>query len=418
MALPNKTTIVVATYRGDPWQDHIIKTLEALGYRYLLVDKDRNDSFSVNNNRGAKMAKTKYVLFLNSDTKPTPGFLEEMESVLDKNKHFGVVGAQLRFMKDMVHKVKFKNKENIIEGKKGLIQHAGIRFNKKLLPVEFGMYSDPKNPDVSKPSLVVAVTGACMLIRRKEFLDIGGFDEKFKNGWEDTDLCLRYLTEKNKMVYYQPKAVVEHYVGGGASMGRYLHEDDNFNRWYKKWHLSKKLYKQFVEGYDGGSLKLNIGCGSDVMDGFVGVDVIPSEAALMNVDIGHFDGGDNGFFFADNTVDEVYLKNILHLVENTIGVMNEMHRILNSEGWLTITVPHANSWMAWVHPSAKKGFVPETFLEYFKADRLEEHKKLDNEAGMILPWHIEHLDPGKIPDGVDAFGVSREILVKMRPLKL
>ena len=37
-----------------------------------------------------------------------------------------------------------------------------------------------------------AVTAACCLVRSKDFLKIGGFDEIYINGCEDVDLCLRF----------------------------------------------------------------------------------------------------------------------------------------------------------------------------------------------------------------------------------
>ena len=65
-----KTTIVVATYKGDPWLDHIKNYLQAMrGYnktfKVLLVDPKHKNTFAQNNNKGAKDADTPYVLFLN-----------------------------------------------------------------------------------------------------------------------------------------------------------------------------------------------------------------------------------------------------------------------------------------------------------------------------------------------------------------
>ena len=411
-----KTTIIVATYPGDNWLGHIKKILPKLGYPYILVNEKKKGTFAENNNEGARQAKTDYVLFLNSDTNPRPGFLEEMEKVLDQNKQFCIVGAKLLFMKDMSHKIKFEGRDMLIEGKKGLVQHAGIRLNKRLLPMEFGRLSKPDHPDVCTSSLVAATTGACMLVRRKEFLDIGGFDEKFKNGWEDTDLCLRYL-EKKKMTFYQADAVVEHFMGGAALMGRYDNEDSNFKYWFSKWHRSKRIYKHFVPGYKGGEIKLDVGCGGKAMDGFIGVDLTPSDGVSMLIDLSFLDAQEGRFFFADSIVDEIACHNVLHLIPNTVGAMNEFHRILHPDAWLTLTVPHATSWTAWASPFTKRAFVPETFLEYFKADRLKENQKFDNQLSNILPWHIESVDGGTVPPGVNSFDIQREIVVKMKPLK-
>lgn len=59
------------------------------------------------------------------------------------------------------------------------------------------------------------VSGACMLIRRTAFLQVGGFDERYFLYWEDADLCRR-LGQKGYTTRYVPAATVTH-TGGGSS---------------------------------------------------------------------------------------------------------------------------------------------------------------------------------------------------------
>ena len=51
------------------------------------------------------------------------------------------------------------------------------------------------------------VTGACFMVHRDLFLQLAGFDEIYRNGVEDVDLCLRIRAAGFKVVY-EPKSVV------------------------------------------------------------------------------------------------------------------------------------------------------------------------------------------------------------------
>jgi GT2 family glycosyltransferase len=55
-----------------------------------------------------------------------------------------------------------------------------------------------------------AVTGACMMVRRKVFEEMGGFDEKLRIAFNDIDFCLR-LREKGYLVVYTPHALLYHH---------------------------------------------------------------------------------------------------------------------------------------------------------------------------------------------------------------
>ena len=57
----------------------------------------------------------------------------------------------------------------------------------------------------------LAVTGACMMVRRKLFLDMGGFDEQFDPAYQDVDFGIRLYDERGLFNVYTPYAELVHY---------------------------------------------------------------------------------------------------------------------------------------------------------------------------------------------------------------
>ena len=55
------------------------------------------------------------------------------------------------------------------------------------------------------------LSGCCLMVRKKVFEEIGGFDENYFLFNEDVDLC-RVINETGKKVIYFPKAIVSHQV--------------------------------------------------------------------------------------------------------------------------------------------------------------------------------------------------------------
>ncbi len=155
-----------------------------------LIPNTTNLGFARACNQGARASTGKYLVFLNNDTRVTPGWLDSMVLCSDSDKRIGVVGAKLLF-------------------EDGLIQHAGVVFDYKLKPVHIYKFFHPKHPAVEKQRDFQAVSGACMLVKKSVYKKLGGFDELYVNGYEDVDFCLR-LQRQGYRVVYCPKSVVIH----------------------------------------------------------------------------------------------------------------------------------------------------------------------------------------------------------------
>ena len=77
-------------------------------------------------------------------------------------------------------------------------------------------------------AIVDWVMGACMLIRRDRFVEVGGFDERYFLYWEDADLCRR-LRARGYETRYVPGAQVVH-VGAVSSGTRSSFATREFHR--------------------------------------------------------------------------------------------------------------------------------------------------------------------------------------------
>src|SRR5204863_7010825 len=73
------------------------------------------------------------------------------------------------------------------------------------------------------------VTGACLLVARELFHEIGGFDENFRNGGEDTDLCFK-IVARGLQVLYCPTSVLVHLEGQSRGLRDLDDPHDRFNR--------------------------------------------------------------------------------------------------------------------------------------------------------------------------------------------
>ncbi|MBN1983885.1 MAG: methyltransferase domain-containing protein [Chitinivibrionales bacterium] len=112
--------------------------------------------------------------------------------------------------------------------------------------------------------------------------------------------------------------------------------------------------------------KLNLGCGTDIRQGWINLDSKP----LSGVDIVH-DIEKPPLPFASESFETIECRNILEHVEY-IPVMAELHRILKPAGTLFITVPHFSSRRNFIDPTHKKMFSIRTF-NYFVENSPMQH---------------------------------------------
>lgn len=210
------------------------------------VALDINDSFSASSNRGAKLAKAPYVLFLNNDIVWQQDALPSMLDTL-QNTQVGVVGLKLlktEFTEDNEH-ISFNNVTDAV------VQHLGVRYI--LMGDQYWPYETSPDSNLPEelysPQDVPIVTGAVMLCRREEFLALGGFDEGYFYGYEDVEFCLRMTVQQNKRIVCRNDLVALHHHGYTRLTGREPsmidHQQENQQRLAGQYGLwSKRAFWQ------------------------------------------------------------------------------------------------------------------------------------------------------------------------------
>jgi len=97
-----------------------------------------------------------------------------------------------------------------------------------------------KGKSLERPHTVGEVSGAAMLMRKSDFINVGGFDERFFLYWEDIDLCKRMI-DAGKQVSFYPKAKMLH--KGGKSSEKIPQAS---LRWFKQ-----SRFKYFAKHFGG-----------------------------------------------------------------------------------------------------------------------------------------------------------------------
>src|SRR3989338_5984340 len=165
-----------------------------------LIQNKENLGFGKGCNLGAKSAKGKYVLFLNSDTQVfDKGFLS-MIDFLDKNSNVAVLGGKLENNDGSIQRScgKFYNLFNL------LIMLLGLE--------RFGFLRSSPN----KIQKVDWVSGACMMVRADIFEKLTGFDEKLFMYMEDMEICFR-ANKLGFVTYFYPNVKLKHKSLGSSN---------------------------------------------------------------------------------------------------------------------------------------------------------------------------------------------------------
>lgn len=165
-----------------------------------------NRLYSEGNNQGARAATGRYLCLLNSDTEARPGALDALADFLETHADYGAAAPRL-------------------VNPDGSVQRACARLPGLVAPLlestslgklppfslirwwgRMGDFDHVHSRDVPQPP------GACFMMRREEYLQLGGLDPVLSLFFNDVDLC-RVLHERGRRVRYVTEAEVMHHRG-------------------------------------------------------------------------------------------------------------------------------------------------------------------------------------------------------------
>jgi glycosyltransferase involved in cell wall biosynthesis len=198
--------------------------LEKVKDKYKILKYDKPYSFGNLNNWAAKKVDGEHILMLNNDTEVlNEGWLSTMLEYSQRDE-VGAVGAKLLYPNNKIQHA------GIIVGLGGAAAHS----HRLLWAGSMGY-----NGWLVNVMNFMAVTGACLMIKRQLFLDeMGGFDPVFDPAYQDVDLGIR-LYEAGYWNVYTPYAKLKHYESvtrfNKKNKAQLEKDEENAEKLRKRW---------------------------------------------------------------------------------------------------------------------------------------------------------------------------------------
>ena len=156
-----------------------------------LVEAGRNLGFAGGNNLGLLEARGRYLVLLNNDAYPRPGFLRALYEAAEAEPRAAAVTTKLLYA-----------------DRPGVVQNAGVLLLDDGAGVDRGT-GQPDDGRFGQREEVFGFCGAGALLRREALVDAGTFDERFFMYYEDVDLSWR-MRLRGWQVLFEPAAVADH----------------------------------------------------------------------------------------------------------------------------------------------------------------------------------------------------------------
>ncbi|MCR5721587.1 MAG: glycosyltransferase family 2 protein [Lachnospiraceae bacterium] len=223
----NYEIIIVENNSTEKATFDLYEELKEASDKISVVTFEGEFNYSAVNNFGVSFARGEYILLLNNDTEViTLNWLEEM-LMYAQREDVGAVGAKLYYADRT-------------------IQHAGVVIG--LGAHRTAGHTHYKMPKENLGYMgrlcytqdVSAVTGACLLVKKSLWDEVGGLDTDFKISLNDVDFCLK-LREKGYLNVFTPFAELYHYESvsrglddSGEKAERYNKESEHFRTKWKE----------------------------------------------------------------------------------------------------------------------------------------------------------------------------------------
>lgn len=233
LAAPGVDEFVLVSHENPPRIIAALRTLAASHANFVLIETDANLGFAKGCNIGALAASGDLVFFLNPDAILARGSGAQLkQSALMTAKRPWIIGARILN----------RNGSEQAGGRRGELtpRTAAISFLRlnRLIPGLRNLHwEDDQLP--TEMINVPTVSGAAMMMRRDDFLELGGFDEAYFLHVEDIDLC-RTVRGAGGDVWFEPRVQILHF--GATSQS---------SPWRVETHKAAGFVKYFWKFYSG-----------------------------------------------------------------------------------------------------------------------------------------------------------------------
>ena len=198
----DNVSIIIADNSSD---DNSLEIIQQKFPEVLAIPLNKNYGFANGYNIALQQIKSDYYILLNSDVEVTPGWINPLISIMERDSSVAAVQPKIKSW----HK---KDEFEYGGAAGGFIDMFGYPFCRgrilNVLEKDHGQYDGE--------TVVFWVSGACMAIRTSAFYEAGGFDSSFWAHMEEIDLCWR-LNNKGLKVMCTSQSVVYHLGGGTLS---------------------------------------------------------------------------------------------------------------------------------------------------------------------------------------------------------
>lgn len=209
--------------------------------KLIIIRNNTNLGFAAACNTGAKAAKGDYLFFLNPDCSLDNGAVAELMRVMDADALIGMAGGLLV---NADGSEQGGGRRAIPTPWRSFVRAFGLYHLTERWPRLFFDFHLHKQPLPEQAIGVEAISGACMLVRRKAMLEVGLWDEAYFLHCEDLDWCMRFR-QKGWRVMFVPSARITHALGVCGSVC------PAFVEWHKHKGMIRFYNKFFRHQYPG-----------------------------------------------------------------------------------------------------------------------------------------------------------------------
>lgn len=234
--LPPDSNIIIV---DNASHDNSLSLVEALSKSNIhILRNTTNLGFATACNIGAQASQGEYLLFLNPDCRLEPNTIDELTLALNSAPDIGMVGGLLL---NPDGSEQAGGRRSVPTPWRSFTRAFGLS---KLVPKYFKDFNLHQHPLPDTPIAVEAISGACMLMKRNTFEQLGGWDQAYFLHCEDLDLCMRYRGAGYRILFV-PSARIIHYKGV-CSQAQPLKVE-----WHKHKGMLRFYHKFFRHQYPG-----------------------------------------------------------------------------------------------------------------------------------------------------------------------